>query len=54
LIERILDVSDHVLEPGVVVANTSVTIVNHAPPWRVIELANVQHLEDGAADVAPV
>jgi len=54
LIERILDVSDHVLEPDVVVANTSVTIVDHSPPWRVVELANVEHLEDGPADVAPV
>ncbi|MFT4585916.1 MAG: hypothetical protein ACI8XZ_005693, partial [Gammaproteobacteria bacterium] len=30
----------------VVVANTSVTIVEHAPPWRVLELAGVAHLDD--------
>jgi 2,3-bisphosphoglycerate-dependent phosphoglycerate mutase len=52
LIERVLDVSGYAVEPGLVVANTSVTVVDRDPPWRVIELAGVDHLEDAAGDVA--
>ena len=46
LLDRVLDVSGFEIEPDVVVANTSVTIVEHAPPWRVLELAGVAHLDD--------
>ncbi|MEQ8662877.1 MAG: histidine phosphatase family protein [Gammaproteobacteria bacterium] len=49
LIERVLDVGGHVVAPGITVANTSVTIVDHLPPWRVLELAGVAHLAAGAA-----
>ena len=42
------------LEPELVVANTSVTVVEHAPPWRVVELATVAHLADVAEGGAPV
>jgi len=54
LLERVLDVSAHQLEPEIVVANTSVTTVEPAPPWRVLEFANLDHLETGPGDVAPV
>ncbi|MFT4562305.1 MAG: broad specificity phosphatase PhoE [Gammaproteobacteria bacterium] len=46
LLDRVLDVSDFDLEPDVVVANTSVTIVDRVSPWRVVELAGVAHLDD--------
>ena len=54
LLERKLDLSDHVNESEWVVANTSVTIVDRDPPWRVLELASVEHLDEGGGDVAPV
>lgn len=54
LLERVLDLSGHVIEPGVVVANTSVTVVERAPPWRVLDFAGVGHLDHGVRDVAPV
>lgn len=54
LIERILDVSNHVFDPGLVVANTSVTVVDGEPPWRVVEIANVEHLDEGASCGAAV
>lgn len=54
LLERVLDIGGHVVEPGITVANTSVTIVDHVPPWRVLELAAVSHLTDGARDGAAV
>lgn len=54
LLERRLDISNHTLGSDLVVANTSVTIVDRDPPWRVVELANVEHLQQGARDVAPV
>jgi probable phosphoglycerate mutase len=53
LFERILDVSTHEIESDMVVANTSVTVVDHGPPWQVVELASVAHLSDGPNDVAP-
>ncbi|MDP6184033.1 MAG: histidine phosphatase family protein [Gammaproteobacteria bacterium] len=53
-LERKLDASDHSPEPETVVANTSVTVVEQMPPWRVVEFASVDHLEAGANDVAPV
>lgn len=54
LIERVLDASAHVPGPELVVANTSVTIVEHDPPWRVIALANMDHLTDVGIDGAAV
>ncbi len=54
LIDRILDVSEYVIEPDVVVANTSVTIVERDPPWRVVEFAGVGHLEQSSRDGAAV
>ena len=54
LIERVLDVSEHAIEPEMVVANTSVTLVERDPPWRVVELASVEHLAQRVGDVAPV
>ncbi len=54
LLERRLDVSDHTLGTDLVVANTSVTIVDRDPPWRVVELASVEHLEEGGRETAPV
>lgn len=54
LFERILDVSAHTMESDLVVANTSVTTVEREPPWRVLDLANVEHLAEGPGDVAPV
>lgn len=54
LLSRRLDASGHALESDVVVANTSVTIVDRDPPWRVHELASIAHLDGDARDVAPV
>ena len=54
LLERRLDVSAHNLGTDLVVANTSVTIVDRDPPWRVVELASVEHLEEGGRETAPV
>ena len=54
LLERILDASAHVVTPDLIVGNTSVTTVERVPPWRVVELACVAHLDGGANDVAPV
>jgi probable phosphoglycerate mutase len=54
LIERVLDVSGHPPESDLVVANTSVTIVDDTPPWRVIEFASVSHLEQDRRTVTPV
>jgi probable phosphoglycerate mutase len=54
LLNRILDVSEYVIEPDVVVANTSVTIVEHESPWRVVDFAGVGHLEQGSRDGAAV
>ena len=53
LFGRILDVSEHTIEADVVVANTSVTVVENNPPWRVLELASVGHLDDVGRPVAP-
>lgn len=53
LLERILDVSDHPIEPELAVANTSVTEVEGDRPWRVVDFASVKHLTDGDRDVAP-
>jgi len=51
LLERRLDTTGFLIEPGLVVANTSVTIVDAAPPWRVARLACTEHLafETGTA-----
>lgn len=54
LFARTLDVSDHPLQVDTVVANTSVTVVDREPPWRVRELAGVAHLDGDERDVAPV
>ncbi len=54
LLERRLDVSDHTLGTDLVVVNTSVTIVDCDPPWRVVELASVEHLGEGGRETAPV
>ena len=54
LLERRLDVSDHTLGSELVVANTSVTVVDSDPPWRVVELASVEHLQGIGRDAAPV
>ncbi|MGR9091580.1 MAG: histidine phosphatase family protein [Gammaproteobacteria bacterium] len=54
LLARTLDVSAHALEPDTVVANTSVTVVERDPPWRVRELASIAHLDGDERDVAPV
>jgi len=54
LFHRTLDLNGHVVEPNVVVANTAVTTVEHAPPWRVIELGSIAHLDDDSRDAAPV
>lgn len=44
LLERRLDTSAVTLTPGLVVANTAVTFVDAAPPWRVTRLACTAHL----------
>jgi len=54
LLERRLDVSDHTLGTDLVVANASVTIVDCDPPWHVVELASVEHLEKGGRSTVPV
>ena len=48
LFERHLDLNGHVSSDELVVANTSVTEVAAEPPWRVLTLACIAHLEDGA------
>jgi len=54
LLQRVLDTTGHVVAPDITVANTSITEVEPAPPWRVIDLANTAHLEGGARAGAPV
>ncbi len=54
LFSRTLDLCGHALDSNLVVANTSVTIVDREPPWRVRELAGIAHLDGDARDVAPV
>lgn len=46
LFERKLDLGSIVLEDDLVVANTSVTEVEPEPPWRVVDLAGTQHLDE--------
>ena len=46
LVDRVLDGATHFPEAKLVVANTSVTIVEPVHPWRILELANVDHLPD--------
>jgi len=53
LIERRLEVARHVISSDLVVANTSVTFVDPAPPWRVAVLACVTHLDECARSGAP-
>ena len=54
LLERRLDASGHALGQELAVANTSVTVVERDPPWRVIELASVEHLEELGRNAAAV
>ena len=54
LLERKLDMSNHTLGTDLVVANTSVTVVEPNPPWRVIDLASIAHLEEGRRNAAAV
>ena len=54
LIDRVLDVSAHLPESDLVVANTSVTIVEPEHPWRVIKLASIEHLPHPLVKGAPV
>lgn len=54
LFERRLDCTEHRLDENIVVANTSVTIVDNRAPWRIIELASTAHLPEDVGDVAPV
>ena len=54
LLVRTLDTQGHVIDEDLVVANTSVTEVEHGPPWRVRALATTTHLASGPGDVAPV
>ena len=44
LINRVLDASAYAMESWMSFANTSFTIVESAPPWRVLDLASVAHL----------
>lgn len=53
LLERRLGVDGFFIEPRMVVANTAVTTVEAHPPWRVLELASVAHLDDSGRSVAP-
>jgi broad specificity phosphatase PhoE len=54
LLQRVLDTDGHVVAPDITVANTSITEVEPAPPWRVIDLANTAHLEGDARTGTPV
>jgi len=54
LLQRVLDTDGHVVAPDITVANTSITEVEAAPPWRVIDLANTAHLDGDARTGAPV
>ena len=47
LFERHVDLNGHDVSDELVVANTSVTEVTTEPPWRVLRLACVAHLQDG-------
>ena len=53
LIERRLDTSAHLVTPEFVVANTAVTTVDIAAPWRVADLACIAHLDGLAVGGAP-
>ncbi|MGD9602080.1 MAG: histidine phosphatase family protein [Gammaproteobacteria bacterium] len=44
LLERRLDASGFAIAPDLVVANTSVTLVDATPPWRVTRLGCTEHL----------
>ncbi len=50
LLQRKLDAAEYEIDADLVVANTSVTMVDPTPPWRVAKLACIAHLND----VAPV
>lgn len=54
LLERRLDTAELTIGAELVVANTSVTTVEPAPPWRVLKLACIAHLESLADNIAPV
>ena len=47
LFERHIDLNGHDVTEELVVANTSITEVMAEPPWRVVRLACVAHLQDG-------
>jgi probable phosphoglycerate mutase len=53
LIERRLDTSTHPITPEFVVANTALTTVDIAAPWRVADLACIAHLDGLAVGGAP-
>lgn len=46
LVDRLLDASAYPTEPRYVVANTSFTVVESTPPWRVVTLASTDHLSE--------
>ena len=48
LFERHLDLNGHTVSEDLVVANTSVTEIASQPPWQVLRLACVAHLDNGA------
>lgn len=54
LLLRVLAPNGHAIPADLTVANTSITQVERAPPWRVLELAATPHLDEPAGDVAPV
>lgn len=54
LLTRKLDLGTVTIPADLVVANTSVTEIEHAPPWRVLALANTDHLADGPNSGAAV
>ena len=54
LFQRRLDCREHLVGDDVIVANTSVTVVDRSPPWRVVEFASTAHLDGGERLVAPV
>ena len=54
VIERKLIVSQDKVKPNLVVNNTSVTVVEGQSPWRVKNLAVVDHLENINTGLGPV
>ncbi|MEM7541798.1 MAG: histidine phosphatase family protein [Pseudomonadota bacterium] len=50
LFARVLDSSAYAISEDLIVANTSVTRVERDPPWRIVELASTEHLQDDARE----